>query len=368
MKKNLVFVGGGHAHLTCISNIKKFIDLNTKVTVISPSPFQYYSGMGPGLLSGKYIPSETRFDIKSITENEGGTFIEDKVVKIISELRQLILESGKKMEFDIASFNIGSEIITDHIDISKSNLVLVKPVENLIKARKEIMEMDFTEEKQFCVIGGGPAGIEITSNLWKLISDMGVNATIYLISATKLLSNYPNKARKKVLKSLVKRTILVMEGQLVSKIEENRVILNSGKQIPSDLTFLATGVRPPPLFKDSELTIGADGSLLVNESLHSIEQDNMLGGGDCISIDKKPLDKVGVYAVKENPILFNNILKLLQEKKELESFDPQENYLLILNMGNGKGIAWRGNFVFGGKFVLRLKDYIDQKFMRKYQI
>jgi NADH dehydrogenase FAD-containing subunit len=37
----------------------------------------------------------------------------------------------------------------------------------------------------------------------------------------------------------------------------------------------------------------------------------IFGGGDCISFEKKPLDKVGVYAVRQNPILYTNLLAAL---------------------------------------------------------
>lgn len=56
MGKHLVFVGGGHAHMLPILNLYDYIRLGHRVTLVSPSQYQHYSGMGPGLLSSIYRP------------------------------------------------------------------------------------------------------------------------------------------------------------------------------------------------------------------------------------------------------------------------------------------------------------------------
>lgn len=49
MSKHLVLVGGGHAHMTVMLNLADYISRGHRVTLVSPSPYHYYSGMGPGL-------------------------------------------------------------------------------------------------------------------------------------------------------------------------------------------------------------------------------------------------------------------------------------------------------------------------------
>jgi NADH dehydrogenase FAD-containing subunit len=74
-----------------------------------------------------------------------------------------------------------------------------------------------------------------------------------------------------------------------------------------------------------------------------------------------------VYAVRQNPILYHNILASL-EGGELMTFRPQKNYLLIFNLGDGKGVLWKNRFVWDGRLAFILKDYIDRKFMKKFQV
>ena len=77
--------------------------------------------------------------------------------------------------------------------------------------------------------------------------------------------------------------------------------------------------------------------------------------------------KIWVYAVRENLILFHNILATL-ENKPLKIFRPQKQFLLIFNLGDGTGLLLRGDVIWRGRIALRLKNYIDRKFMRTYQL
>jgi NADH dehydrogenase FAD-containing subunit len=93
----------------------------------------------------------------------------------------------------------------------------------------------------------------------------------------------------------------------------------------------------------------------------------MFGGGDCISLSGCPLAKVGVYAVRQNPILLHNLLAAL-EGGGMQTFQPQKDYMLIFNMGDGRGILWKKNWIWDGRLSFILKDYIDRKFMKQFQV
>ena len=164
-----------------------------------------------------------------------------------------------------------------------------------------------------------------------------------------------------------RRGITVTEGTHGKEIRQEEICFTDGSAQPFDLAFVAMGVQPSSLFVDSGIRAGPDRGLLVNPYLQSVAHPELFGGGDCISFAERPLAKVGVYAVRENPILLHNLLAAL-EGKELQIFSPQREYMLIFNMGNGRGILWKKNFVWDGRLAFRLKDYIDRKFMRKFQV
>ena len=368
MGKHLVFVGGGHAHLTSLKNLCNFIRLNHQVTLISLSAHHYYSGMGPGMLSGIYRPQEVRFHVKKLVEDRGGRFMEDKVTRIDPIGRLLFLHSGKEVNYDIVSFNTGSEVPAESlIPTPRDNVFPVKPVINLLHARQFVLNHSRAKSLHCVVIGGGPGGVEVSANLWRLIHQALPRAKITLIAGKTLLGDFPEKARQLALLSLSSKGVEVIEGNYVKAIEKETVVLKDEKKIHFDMVLLGVGIKPSSLFKDSGLPTGEDGGLLTNSYLQSTAYPEIFGGGDCISLDGHPLARVGVYAVRENPVLYTNLLAAL-EGGEMKIFKPQKSYLLIFNMGDGRGIFWRNNWVWEGRLAFLLKDYIDRRFMRRFQV
>jgi NADH dehydrogenase FAD-containing subunit len=369
MGKHLVFVGGGHAHMTSLKNLSHFKNLGHQVTLISSSPYHYYSGMGPGMLSGIYHPREVRFHVKRLAEDRGATFIKGKAIKVDPVQHLIWLDSGEKVHYDVVSFNTGSEVPIESLTRApEDNLFPVKPVINLLKARQAILKgIKNTKVLHFVVVGGGPAGVEVSANLLRLLHENQGKGEITLIGGKRLLGDAPDRARRLAMESLMRRGVQIIEGSHVKTVERNQVVLSDGKRFDLDFAFIATGIQPSSLFRDSGIPTGVEGGLLVNSRLQSVAYPDIFGGGDCISLEGRPLAKVGVYAVRENHILYHNLLDAL-EGKEMEIFRPQKDFLLIFNMGNGKGIFWKRNWVWEGRLAFLLKDYIDRKFMRTFQV
>ncbi|MDQ7785012.1 MAG: FAD-dependent oxidoreductase [Desulfomonilaceae bacterium] len=367
MGKDLVFVGGGHAHLTALVNLKDYTDRGRRVTLISPVDRHYYSGMGPGMLSGMYAPREIRFDLKKLVEDRGAQFMRGKVVRVHPEKRILDLEDGSRVSYDVVSFNTGSYVPLDLVKGSMEHVFPVKPIVNLLKAKRAVVRAIEKGRPELVVLGGGPAGLELTGNIRRLVTDNHGDATITLIAGRRLLPNLAEKARTLALASLKKRNIKVIEGVRADRIEDNTVIFTDGNSISFDLVFPAVGVKSYPIFKDSNLPVAEDGALTVNRHLHSVAYPNIFGGGDCVSLEDKRLDRVGVYAVRQNPILHANLTAAL-EGGEMKRFTPQETYLLIFNLGDGTGIFVRKSWVWNGTLAFKLKDYIDRKFMKTFQV
>ncbi len=368
MGKHLVLIGAGHAHLTCLKSLRDFTARGHQVTVIGPDIHHYYSGMGPGMLGQTYTPREIRFNSQALAEAGGGRFVQGVVSLVQPRERTLVLASGEQISYDVVSFNIGSGIPKGKVTIhQEAHFYTVKPIEQLLRAQQAILEQLGGKTLDLLVVGGGPAGLEISGNLWRLVSRHHGRANLTLVAGRRLMSNFADKVRRLALNSLQKRDIRVMEGAHLREIQPGRVQLTDGQELPVDFLFLALGVKPPPLFLDSGLPTGPEGGLVVNEFLQSTAHPEIFGGGDCIYFQPQPLDKVGVYAVRQNPILRDNLIAAL-ENRTLKPFKPQETYMLIFNLGDGRGIFARKNLVFDGRLAFILKDYIDRRFMRRFQI
>jgi NADH dehydrogenase FAD-containing subunit len=367
MKKHLVLVGGGHAHMVTLQNLHHFIDKGHRVTVIGPSRHHYYSGMGPGMLSRTYSPDDIRFATEHVVSRQGGTFILDRVVRIKPRERIVYLESGNTIPYDVLSCNAGSYVPLHSVMGEPTDIFSVKPIETLLAAQKRILELTALKKITVGIVGGGPSSLEIAGNIWRLARDYGkFQPRIQIFAGSELMKRFHEKIRKMSYRSMRNRDIEVIEHDYAREISSGQITLESGKSYGADVIFLAVGVKPSAIFEESGLPTGPDGGLLVNRFLQSVAHPEIFGGGDCIYFQDQPLDKVGVYAVRENPVLYHNLMAGL-EGGALQAFDPGGSYLLIFNLGDGKGILGKNSLMFDGRLAFMLKDYIDRKFMRKFQ-
>ena len=365
-KQHLVLAGAGHAHMVTMAGIADIRRLGHEVTVIGPSEYHYYSGMGPGMLGRDYQPDDIRFTVKRNVEEQGGTFVLDSVAGIDPDRRELRLVSGESVHYDLLSFNTGSYIALPEIVGSSEQIFLVKPIEGLYRARTAIEAASQKEGVTVAVVGGGPAGVEVAGNLAHLLEKAKFPSKVILFVGSGLLKNFPDAVRntsRKILKD--KGVVIRKEGHLRS-IKDNCLQFASGTAQKVDFTILATGVHPSPFFREGGLQVGPDGGLLVNRYLQCPAHPEIFGGGDCICFSNQPLDKVGVYAVRENPVLFHNLKAFLQGEP-LQAFDPGGDYLLIFNLGAGQGVLRKNWFQISGRIAFLVKDWIDKKFIAKFK-
>jgi NADH dehydrogenase FAD-containing subunit len=367
MKKHLVLAGGGHAHMVTLSNLHRFVEKGYRVTVIQPSEHHYYSGMGPGMLGKTYTPDEIRFATRRVVEKMGGTFVLGKIERIDADNRTVRLGSGDFIPYDVISCNVGSHVPQHMIAGALDEIYLVKPIERLLAAQGRILELSSRRKLSIGVVGGGPSAVEIAGNVWRLTRGPGLHpAVIRILTKTRVMPHHPEGVRAKAMASLRRRGIEIVENCDAREIRTGRVTDAAGKSHEADIIFVAVGVKPNPVFRDSGIPTGPGGGLLVNRYLQSTAYPAIFGGGDCIDFQETPLDKVGVYAVRQNAVICDNLMAAL-EGKALQTFDPKGDYLLIFNLGDGTGIFYKRPILFGGRPAFIIKDYIDRKFMRRFQ-
>lgn len=368
MRKQLVLIGGGHAHMITIAQLHTFIEKGYGVSVIQPSEYHYYSGMGPGMLGGTYNPEDIRFATRKLVEEKGGIFILGKAERIDPRKQLVFLEgTGEEISFDVLSCNAGSYVPRERLQGDSSNVFTAKPIEELLAARQEIITMTAAKKITIAVVGSGPSSVELAGNVHQLCQRQGTNMpSIQLFGGRTFMSGKPLKVRRLCRRILEQKGIQIFEAGYVQQIKDNHLLLENGQSFPADIIFSAVGVKPSQIFANSDLPVGKDGGLLVDSYLRSSRYKNIFGGGDCIHFEPQPLDKVGVYAVRQNSVLYNNLMACL-EGKEPEEFSPGGKYLLIYNLGDGEGVFSKWIITFSGKLAFYIKDFIDRRFMKTFQ-
>lgn len=366
MPRHLVLVGGGHAHLTTLSQASRLTAQGHRVTLVSPVRRHHYSGMGPGMLAGMYTPRQISFDVEAMAKKAGADFVAAKAVRVDPDRKVLYLDDGRSVGYDVCSMNVGSLVPWRGVTPGEPDVFPVKPLEHLVNARKRAIELlSAAPAPKFVVAGGGAAGFEISCALARLARDARREAEITVLASPGLLHGFNPKVRDLGARELGRFGVRVLEGARLATVKDGKAVLDGGGEIAASCVFLAWGVEPPGIFRDSGLEVDKYGALRVNAQLRCPHHPEIFGGGDCVSFIPKYLEKVGVYAVRQNRVLYDN-LKAALANAPLSTFDPGGAYLLIFNLGDGRGLFFKGEAAFTGRWAFILKNYIDQRFIRRF--
>ena len=152
----------------------------------------------------------------------------------------------------------------------------------------------------------------------------------------------------------------------MERLGTDGVHLADGTHLRADAVVLATGPRAPAFLAASGLQCNdADGAVVVDQHLQAANAPGVFAAGDCLHFAPAPLPRIGVFAVREAPILVHNLLAFLAGNP-LRTFSPQHVFLSILNLGNRRALAYRGDLVWSGRFAWWLKDRIDRRWLEMY--
>lgn len=359
-KPTIALAGGGHAHLYALRRTAELIRRGFHVVLVDPSPNLFYSGMATGVVSGFYDPGANRIDVRRLVERGGGRFLQGRVADISPEDRTLALEDGTEVPYDAVSFCLGSGTA------STVSGIPIKPVANTAKIRARILDPGSNGAPHVLVVGGGAAGCEVAANASVLMDDLDPSGTVTLVEAGRdLLGDSPEKARLLLLNHLRAAGVEVILGHEAGT-EDGAVVLGDGRKIEANLVVVATGVGPPDVFRRARLATGDDGALWLNRYLQSPQDARVFGGGDAVAYRGGRLPQLGVFAIRQAPVLYHNLQASVRDEP-LAPYRPQKHFLYVLNLGGSTGLAVYGALVLKGRLALKVKHTIDGRFISKYR-
>ncbi len=370
-RNNIVLLGVGHtnAHVLKMWRMKPIDGAN--LICVSDYPVVTYSGMMPGVLSGQYDPERMQIDLVRLCAVNQARLIVDRVTRVNHATNELFFEDRPPLAYDYLSIGVGSRPSLRNVEVSEdANLIAIKPMQTfLTRLRKAVNELQLQKKKQVSVniVGAGLGGIEVAFCLNKRFQkESGAETTIRIICGSTIGKSLLPSTVKHVRREMQKAGIQVFEQRRVTAVDSAGVRLQDGTLLESDMTFWVASAEANDFLRSVDLPQDERGFLLTRPTLQSVRRDNIFVVGDSGTIDERRTDKAGVFAVRQAPVLWNNLQRSLQGKP-LQEYKPQKNYLKLINLGDGRAIAQHKGRSVCGAWAWSLKDYIDAKFMKMYQ-
>lgn len=382
LDKEVILIGGGHTHVLFLKMWAQMPAENVRITLVSPSVLTPYSGMLPGYIAGHYTFEQSHIDLPRLCQLAGVRFIQASVVNIESKKQIIHLNGRPPLGYDCASINTG---ITPDTTVSGSAQfsIPIKPISELNCRWQSLLSRLTQNPKQTMptrigVVGGGAAAVEfIQAMAWRFsnnpaIAEQEIQLTL-IQSGAGLPENYPTAVQKSLKNQFENLKIEVVEHFTVEGVREcdkgGYSLINHDRSIikVTDV-FWCTHAKGAHWIAQSDITTDNNGFIKTSNTLEAIETNRIFAVGDCATIVDNPRPKAGVFAVRQAPTLFRNLLAKL-DGRPLVRHKSQTSFLSILTGGGQWAVASRGRFAIGAPvphWVWQWKRSIDQRFMDQF--
>ena len=374
LKQNrIVLLGVGHTNAHVLKQWMMRAPDDAELVCVSDQPIATYSGMLPAVLAGQRSEAAMTIDLVKLCAAASARLIVDDVTGIDHMNQTLHFVERPPISYDFLSIGIGSRTA----DISKEPThdetcaLSIKPMQSFLERLTHRLQLNAVQDPhrdlQVVVIGGGVASIELCLCLPAFIQSVVPNPfRIKLVTASNEPANELSYRGSRFLTGeLSRRGVKLITQERVSSISKHSVTLSSGTVIEADIAITATGAAAPSLLRMLPFEKDDRDFLLVDDALRVKGTQNVFAVGDCSSHHDRLVPKSGVYAVRQGPTLWENLKRSLRNQP-LSQFKPQTKSLKLINLGDGRALAQRGNLTAAGHWVMNWKHRIDDRFISMY--
>ncbi|KAF5392847.1 hypothetical protein D9757_001029 [Collybiopsis confluens] len=273
-------------------------------------------------------------------------------------------ETGKTfpLKYDTLVISVGAYSQTFGIPGVKEHAHFLKDVRDARAIRSRILEcfeianqptLSDTERRQllnFCVVGGGPTGVEFAAELhdlvhdeiWKYYPSLAKLVRINLYDvAPKILGTFDQNLVQYTEKTFRREGINVLTSHHVDRVEAGKLHIKEQGEVHFGLLVWATGLLQNPLIESiAELKKHPKTkSVIVNEHLNALKTDGSSDAdifviGDAASVESAPLPATAQVANQQAKYLYKKLNKIIKDQ-------PAEKPFEFHNQGS---LAYIGNW------------------------
>jgi NADH dehydrogenase FAD-containing subunit len=314
---------------------------NAEVILVNDTEHAWYTGALPALIRGDIKLEQARVDLAKLTTSANvslkiATFERhceersDEAIHLPSYAITAHFTNHTPIDCDILSLSIGGPKTETGI----------KPIPNFLR-RIETWKAE--QNPKIAIIGSGAAGIEIAL---ALRIRLGKKADIQIQSRDfLLLPTAPAKAQKAAAKALQDANIKIVQT------------------LPDGHDIITAYTPEPPIEITETLTLANHSSLRAersNPSNPSVKEQpaTIFITGDTAKFPN-PLPRSGAIAVRQGRTLAYNLTQ-----NHPRTFKPPSATLAILSLNSRQAIAWYGKLSWTGRLPMRLKNFLDRRWVR----
>ncbi len=367
-RPKVVIVGGGFGGLRVAKMLRKAaVDL----VLIDCANHHLFQPLLYQVATAGLAGEEIAIPIRSVVGRQPNMqVLLGEVVAANLSANSITLRDGASLRYDYLVVAAGAQTNYYGHDAWEKHTVGLKNLEDAFSLRRRVLlafeaaERTADPEQRrrlltFCIIGGGPTGVEMAgaiSELSRNILQRDYNAitgemirTILVEMGPRLLPAFEPSLSDKARRDLQQLGVEVRLGAAVTKIDATGVTL-SDEHVPASVVCWAAGVKPRPLATCLGIATDRRGAIAVQADCSIGTAKNAFAIGDIASFtpagDSRPLPGVAPVALQQASAVAQNIKRDLkgQARRPFVYFDKG----MMATIGTSKAVLQYGKFRMSG--------------------
>ncbi len=295
----VVIVGAGFGGLQCARALG---DRPVDVTLVDRQNYHLFTPLLYQVASCLLNPSEIAAPLRKVLRGAPNTrYRRGEVVDIDLETRRVLLADGGTLEYDYVVVATGSETSYYGNDAIERSALGLKDLGQALQLRNHVLDCleraaeatDVGERRRlltFCIVGGGPTGVEYAGALAELVrlilpyeypefpaSDVRI---LVLEGTDRLLQMFKPRLGKYAREELERRGVEIRTSTLVASIDDRGVTLSDGVRVPTETVVWTAGVRPAEVPVEPPAPRAADRRFVVDDHLRVVGTEGAYAIGD----------------------------------------------------------------------------------------
>ena len=349
----VIIVGGGAAGASCAARLRR-LNEDAEIIIIERTNEVSIANCGlPYYVSG--VINEREKILVSTPEKFKSWFnidvlLNTEALSINRNSKTVSLSNGEELNYDKLVLAQGaSPIVPPFEGMNKDKTFIVRNLNDADKIKNYVQQ---NNSKKVVVVGGGFIGIEMAENL----IEMGLETTLVELG-NQILAPVDEEIASVAQNEMRDNGVNLILSDGVKSFDGDKIILNSGVNIPFDFVVLAIGVKPETaLAKVAGLEVNR--GILVNEYMQTTDSDIYAAGDsveikDFVSGDNTLIPLAGP-ANRQGRIIADNILGLNSTYKNSQGTSVLKVFgLTVASVGNNekqlkqKQIPYWKTFIYG---------------------
>lgn len=333
---HVVILGAGFAG---IGAMKKLADVPVKVTLIDKNDYHTFLPLLYQLATGELTHNEVGFPVREMLhDHPSWNFHKGIVTHIDLANKQVHVEDMEPVAYDYLVVGLGAVVNYFGVKGADEHAFPLYTMQDAVRLKQHIIRLFEDVDKNpalvddgaltFCVVGGGPTGVETSGALAELLHvelaedypNLPVDkAQVRLYEASpRLLGPFKENLQNYAKKELEEIGVTVHLNEGVAEIAEDHITLRSGEVVKTHTLIWAAGVRANPIAEllAEELV---HGRVPVDPDLRLPDHPEVFVIGDIALITdaktEKHLPQLGSVAQQAGYQVAENIERLLKGKE-----------------------------------------------------